>query len=112
MHPLHVENFQDATGAPDGGYVLGLGLSVVWQRGPLGRGPERKDPNGAFVEHVIVAALSRLRYYQASRFKCAENAEAIEHLLSALRALERRTASREFAGVEGTHGQRPAEGGP
>lgn len=98
-------HLDDADGNPAGGMTYGCGFHIQWQNGPLGRGAERREPNGAFVENVIRAAADRIGYYQASRFACEENAEALRHLELALEALERRTASREARGVEGTHGE-------
>jgi hypothetical protein len=94
-------------GKPHGGTVKARGLDISWQKGPLGRGTERKDPNGAFVETVIAAALQRIEFYQASGFACSENASAIQNLKSALSVLDFRTRQREGAGVEGTHNRRP-----
>ena len=94
-------------GKPAGGSVKAMGLEIKWQDGPLGRGDDRKEPNGAFVETVIAAALRRLEFYQDSGFACSENASAIQNLKSALGILDYRTMQREGAGVEGTHGRRP-----
>lgn len=94
-------------GKPAGGKVKAVGLEIKWQDGPLGRGTERKDPNGAFVETVIAAVLQRIEWYQDGEFACSENASAIQNLRSALGVLEYRTMQREGAGVEGTHGRRP-----
>jgi hypothetical protein len=94
-------------GKPHGGYAKGVGMDISWQKGPLGRGTERKEPNGAFVETVIAAALQRLEFYQDSGFSCSENASAIHNLKSALGVLDFRTQQREGAGVEGTHERRP-----
>ncbi len=88
---------------PFGGYVEGIGLSIKWQTGPLVKNGERVEPNGAFVETVIAAAIQRLNHYQESRFRCAQNETAIYRLTEALAALEQRTADREARGVEGTH---------
>jgi len=104
------ENLNDEHGNPAGGSVHAVGLDIHWQDGPLGRGAERTAPNGTFVETVIAAALQRLEYYQASRFRCDENQIAIERLRTALQALERRTARRENAGIEGTHAGDITEG--
>lgn len=93
----------DENGNPAGGEVRGVGLSIDWQNGPLGRGAERIEPNGAFVETVIQAAADRLDFYQRSRFNCAENAAALAHLEAALASLKARTAAREARDVEGTH---------
>ena len=77
------------------------------------RGPERylqeyvekEGPrhNGAFVEGVILAAVKRLSFYQASKFACPENADAINLLNKAIDILEARTSRRVAAGTEGTH---------
>lgn len=96
-------HFNDDNGNPAGGTTTGTGINIVWQNGPLGRGPERKEPNGAFVEGVIQAAIDRLEYYQASKFKCRENALAITKLEEALHWCQHRTAKREERAVEGTH---------
>lgn len=97
------ENINDGNGAPAGGLVKGVGLEIVWQNGPLGRGEERIEPNGAFVETVIAAVIQRISYYQASKFNCRENALALTKLEEALHWLNSRTAKREAQKVEGTH---------
>jgi len=96
-------NHDDADGNPAGGSVQGTGMQITWQNGQLGRGEERREPNGAFVEDVIAAARQRLEYYQSGKFACDENAEAIGHLTDALEVLRRRTADREERGVEGVY---------
>ena len=97
------QNINDPNGNPAGGTVSGTGLEITWQDGPLGRGPERKEPNGAFVETVIDAARQRIQYYQDSKFKCRENAIAITKLEEALLWLNKRTSDRGKREVEGTH---------
>lgn len=101
----HIEgnHFNDENGNPAGGTTTGTGIRITWQNGPLGRGAERKEPNGAFVEGVLQAAADRIEYYQASKFASSDNQEALDHISKALEALERRTKSREARGVEGTH---------
>ncbi len=109
----------DGNGMPAGGMTDGKGFWIQWQDGPLG--PHHRDcipgqtchvtcarlqPNGAFVEGVIEAAVDRIRFYQTIRggeFACDANAAAIEYLEAALRCLDERTAAREARGVEGTH---------
>jgi hypothetical protein len=91
------------TDCPAGGVIYATGLCVSFQNGPLGRGENRKEPNGCFVETVISAAIGRLEFYQSSQFRCPENQLALDHLHRALGALEARTATREAKGVEGTH---------
>ena len=99
------EHWNDATGAPAGGTTYGCGFAIAWQNGPLGRGDDRKEPNGAFVEDIISAAIDRLEYYQQSQFASDYNARAIAGLRDALWALNERTADREQRSVEGTHEQ-------
>lgn len=97
------EHKTDEKGNPTGGRSFGTGIEINWQNGPLGRGRERVEPTGAFVEGVIEAARQRIAFYQtasAGKFACNENAQALHHLTQALEALERRTQARE---VEGLH---------
>lgn len=103
--PIHSEHWTDAVGRPAGGITSGTGLHITWQNGPLRANGEDTpaEPNGAFVEGVIQAALDRLEFYQASEFACVENAEAIFFLKEALDSCSARTAAREARGVEGTH---------
>lgn len=96
-------NLTDESGNPTGGNVRGTGLSIDWQNGPLGRGENRKEPNGAFVETVIDAARQRIQFYQDSKFHCRENAIAITKLEEAILWLNKRTTDRENRNVEGTH---------
>jgi hypothetical protein len=93
----------DQDGNPAGGQTRGIGIQISWQMGPLVQNGERREPNGAFVEGVIQAAMDRLAYYQETKFKCQDNADAIQHLVDALGCLQRRTRAREERGVEGTH---------
>lgn len=101
--PITSSHFDDANGNPAGGTTFGRGFAIGWQNGPLGRDEGRKEPNGAFVEDVIKAALDRLEYYQRSKFACDYNARAINGLKAALESLNERTANRESRAVEGTH---------
>ncbi len=105
---FEAENNTDASGNPAGGFVKGTGIEIGWQDGPLGRvgTDERVEPNGAFVEDVIGAALQRIQHYQNAsegRFRCRENAIAITKLEEALLWLDSRTARRVKENVEGTH---------
>lgn len=92
----------NAEGTPTGGCTSATGLCISWQHGPLGRGEDRKEPHGCFVETVIAAAIDRLEHYQRSAFVCDENSQAIVQLANALDHLRNRTAERESRGVEGT----------
>lgn len=101
--PIHEQHDTDANGNPSGGVTVGRGFTIAWQNGPLAVDGVRRDPNGAFVEDVIAAAIGRIEHYQASRFNCAENADALDHLKTAAQRLNDRTKNREQRGVEGTH---------
>ena len=90
-------------GKPAGGVSTGRGFTISWQNGPLGRGNDRREPNGAFVEDIIAAAIERIEFYQASGFACVENTDALEGLRLAAKRLDDRTKDREARAVEGTH---------
>lgn len=96
-------NEVDAEGNPAGGYATARGISIAWQDGPLGRGADRKEPNGAFIEDVVAVCINRMEFYQGGKFACEENAVALNHLKGALKMLNKRTANRKGRGVEGTH---------
>lgn len=93
----------DTDGNPTGGLTVGTGINIHWQNGPLGRGVNRKEPNGAFVEGVLEAAIDRIQFYQSSKFSCRENAVALTHMETALLWLQKRTQDRESLEVEGTY---------
>lgn len=99
------QHFNDSNGNPAGGTTHGTGFTIGWQNGPLKdiNTPGREEPNGAFVEDIIGAAIDRLEYYQGSKFACDYNANAIKCLKDALGHCEARTADRENRDVEGTH---------
>jgi hypothetical protein len=100
------DHIVDQGGNPAGGQTKGVGILINWQNGPLGRDNERINPNGAFVEGVIEAALDRIRWYQTAsngKFACRENALAITKLEEALHWCDHRTRDREARAVEGTH---------
>lgn len=99
------EHWNDENGNPGGGVSTGTGFTVSWQNGPLGKigTPERREPNGAFVEDIIDVVIGRLQYYEDSKFSCEENAEAIRLLKEANDVLDSRTKRREAAKTEGTH---------
>ena len=105
MTGKHFEgHWHDVDGNPAGGVSFGDGFTISWQNGPLGRGEDRKDPNGASVETVINAVKGRLEFFQDSPFACKANDVAIYHLEKALKAGESRTQDREGRDVEGTYG--------
>ena len=97
------EHWFDDDGNPEGGISSGRGFVCSWQHGPLGRGNDRREPNGCFVEDVIQAVIGRIEFYQQSRFACQANADALDFLKQAAEALDSRTREREARAVEGTH---------
>jgi hypothetical protein len=94
---------KDTAGRPAGGTSKAIGVTIMWQNGPLGRGEHRLRPNGASVEDVIALVIGRLKFYQANGFACQENTNALTHLRCAADCLDRRTVRREADGTEGTH---------
>lgn len=103
QHGFHAKNVSDENDNPTGGVVVGTGFTISWQDGPLGRGGDRKAPNGAFIEDVLQACVQRLEFFQASMFECMANLEAIANLRMALVHLDKRTKDREARNIEGTH---------
>lgn len=99
----------DENGNPMGGCFTSRGVTIEWQKGPLGKTPEERENsrNGAFVEDILIAAKSRLEFYQRTPFACDENDEAIARIEEALEFLAQRTERREKAGIEGTHAEEP-----
>lgn len=99
-------NHVDTNGNPVGGQVSGIGLNINWQNRPLGRGFNRAQPSGAFIETVIAAVVQRIDFYQTAnnrKFSCTENEHALALLNAALFILNQRTRAREARQVEGTH---------
>jgi hypothetical protein len=104
LQKLEIQHRKDEKGNPAGGSVRGVGIELDFQNGPLGlMGAERRGQNGCFVEDLLAAAISRLEFYQSTKFKCDYNADAIMHLREAAKILEARTKERQARGVEGTH---------
>ena len=64
---LEINDKVDGDGIPTGGTAKGIGLSITWQEGPLGRGGERQAQNGALVEDVLRVCLNRLKFNQANK---------------------------------------------
>lgn len=116
---LKASNRLDGNGNPTGGAVELFEqtdnpqkqlIGILWQNGPRGfiggtevETPHLAEPNGAFVEDVLWAALQRLEFFQDSKFRCRENALAITKIEEALFILKDRQLSRSERGVEGKH---------
>lgn len=99
------EHWKNEAGRPVGGTTYGTGFAISWQNGPLvAEGDDvRREPNGAFVEDVITAAIGRLEFFQSTEFACGENSSALGHLYAARHFLESRANRRTREGKEGTH---------
>jgi len=72
---------------------------IDFQEGPI----KECGVNGVANEDLIAMVITRLEHFQATDFKCRENAVAITKLEEALMWLRKRTIGREKRGVEGTH---------
>ena len=71
---------------------------VSFQRGPI----KENSANGCHHEDLIAIVLDRLYSFQASDYKCRENALAITKFEEGLMWLRKRTDDRKVRGVEGT----------
>jgi hypothetical protein len=74
-------------------------IAVEFQHGPIGE----VGVNGITNEVLLVIVADRLRCFQASEYRCNQNALALRSVETALNWLEKRTREREARGVEGTH---------
>lgn len=112
---LEAHNAYDENQNPTGGAVkLDLSanndyrlpvITIRWQDGPRGQGEGKPlaEPNGAFVEDVLWAALQRLEFFNESKYRDRANSLAITHIEQALQALKDRQLQRSYTGVEGKH---------
>ena len=95
-------NWLNTENKPQGGTAYGTGFAISWQNGPLGRGSQRVEPNGAFVETLLHVVRTRIQFYQDNGFDCEENENAISAINEAIKQLESRTTRREQEQTEGT----------
>lgn len=97
---MEQQHWTDAEDNPAGGYAVSLGLTAVFQNGPV----KLNGVNGCQVDDLLTVAVGRLDFLQNAgngRFRCEENDRAISYISSAILALSSRTARREKAGIEG-----------
>ena len=73
--------------------------NIEFQDGP----PPQVGINGVSIEALLQICKHRLEAFQATKFSCDFNANAIEGIDSALESLNARTAERQSRGVEGTY---------
>lgn len=102
MPDLSCNNPRDEDGHVTGGLVMGVGLAIQWQDGPI-TDHSTGQPNGALVPDVLQAALQRLQAYNDSPLRCRENSLAITKIEEALMWLEARQRDRTQRGVQGTY---------
>ena len=98
------QNWNDADDNPAGGFFIGPGVALHYQDGTIKHGVQ----SGAQVGDVIAGAIQRLEFFQAGRYPCEENREALEHLHAALDACNRRHRRRVATGLKGQHAEAEA----
>lgn len=97
--PSRVElNVPGAEPGPSEGGVI-TGGYIQFQAGPVAE----FGHNGTTIEAVLDVLINRLQGFQRGPFSNDYNALAIQHMVTARQALERRTADRVARGVEGTN---------
>lgn len=72
--------------------------NVNFQCGPI----KEYGVNGVNNEDLLLMVLTRLEAFQKTKYACEENTEAIEHLVSAVRALRKRADRRKSEGTLNT----------
>lgn len=97
-HRYVVEGF-DTTKNASGVFEPEHHVTILFQNGPI---PE-KGVNGITQEVLLAIVADRLQAFQAGPYACAENADALSHVMAAQEALLGRTRARMERGVEGTH---------
>lgn len=106
-------NTVDGNKNPTGGMSWSNGVDIKWQNGPLFFDYEKmqpkNEPNGAFVEDVILHCIQRMRFFQENpdgsraKFASREGACALTHLEEALMWLQKRHDNRVKRQVQGEH---------
>ena len=94
----------DGDGNPTGGFVAGIGYTIVWQDGPrVDEAGRLRPPNGATLEDIFEVLLYRLETFEKSIYACGENKTAIAALRMGLKALRRRRERRAKEGKLGRY---------
>ena len=89
---------------PTGGFVAGIGYTIVWQDGPrVDETGRLLPPNGATLEDIFEVLLYRLETFEKSIYACGENKTAIAALRMGLKALRRRRMRRAEEGKLGRY---------
>ena len=74
--------------------------TILFQNGPIAEGGV--GVNGVTHEALLAILIDRLEGFQAGRYACAENHDALSALKDAMQRLQSRTKARMARGVEGT----------
>lgn len=74
-------------------------LVILFQNGPL----KEAGVNGITQEALLAILIDRLESFQAGKFTCQDNDDALWHVREALTCLQKRTRERLARGVEGTN---------
>lgn len=74
-----------------------IATQLRFQEGPI----QEVGINGLTHEALLAVVIDRLEHFQRGPFPCAENANALGHLVAALEWLNTRTQRRAARGVEG-----------
>ena len=97
-HSYVISGFNTETNAAADGVPRNAAW-ILFQNGPIAE----VGVNGVTHEALLAILADRLRGFQAGRYACAENAEALKHIEAAQAVLLNRTRARMARGVEGTH---------
>ncbi len=91
-------NNPSIAGRQDETLIFGT-TDIVFQNGPIGE----VGVNGLTNETLLDILIDRMNGFQCGPYATADNEEALDALLYAQIALQRRTRARMARGVEGTH---------
>jgi hypothetical protein len=101
QHRYEITGFDNFTNPSyNMGTIAGFNRTVIlFQNGPI---PEA-GVNGVTHEVLLAIIADRLRSFQAGKFACGENEDALYFVERAMKALKSRTTRRMDQGIEGTH---------
>ena len=95
-HEYRIDNFMPEIEPGEPGYAC-MTQYLQFQKGPM----QENLPNGLHNEDLLYIVKHRLESFQDGPFACQENQVALDNVMWAIDALERRTADRRKRGVEG-----------
>ena len=98
-HSYVLTGFNANTNPDYTGRVSSESLVLLFQNGVI----SEAGVNGVTPELILDVLIHRFEAFQAGRFACTENAEALESLCKAREAIRKRLLNRQARGVEGTY---------